>query len=80
MNLFRYIVNTRRDHDRMHFWPIRLLWSDPTARKWFGVHGWQTGTEPSDVTGFGCMPGYRRTLGWTYHLGRLKLCFGPKRA
>lgn len=68
-----------RDGVRVYMWPLRLLWSDKLASKWFGVHGW--GCKPERVryglTSFGSMPGYRKTMGWTFHLGRLKICFGP---
>lgn len=64
--------------DRIQWWPVRLKWSAPFASNWFIWHGWQTGSERSEdgSTGSGCMPGFRRVFGRTFHLGRLKICFG----
>lgn len=69
-----------RDGARVHIWPIALGWSEKLASKWFGVHGWETQADlvPDELTSFGMMPGYRQTFGWTFHLGRLKIYFGPR--
>jgi hypothetical protein len=47
-------------------WPIRLKWGAPRSSAWFTSHGWQLGTDHL----------WRRVFGWTFHLGRLKVCFG----
>ncbi len=69
----------QRDGVRVLLWPIRLLWSDKLASTWFTVHGWECAPDRVQhrLTSFGMMPGYRKTMGWTFHLGRLKVCFGP---
>lgn len=77
--LSRLFKANARDRDRLLMWPIRLRWSDPRASNWFGAHGWQVGTERCAVTSFHCIPGYRRVFGWTFHVGRLKVCFGTTR-
>lgn len=68
-----------RDGVLVYFWPIRILWSDKAASAWFCVHGWECKSieVPYRATGFGMVPGFRKTMGWTFHLGRLKVCFGP---
>ena len=65
-----------KNGSRLQFWPVRLKWGVTTS--WFSTHGWQTGSErvPVEKTSFGCMPGFRAVFGWTFHLGRLKVCFG----
>jgi hypothetical protein len=50
------------------FWPIRFSWSNETFKMpWFTWHAWQAGWV--DV-GHGA-------YGWTFHLGRFKILFGP---
>ncbi|GIN22519.1 hypothetical protein J1TS3_36530 [Siminovitchia fordii] len=55
---------------RYLYWPIKIKWSKPISKsirsKWFHKHGWQVGWD-----GFAM-----GVFGWTYHLGRLKICFG----
>lgn len=56
---------------RYLMWPIKLKWVKPLPNqnsKWFKKHGWQVGFD-----GFAMS-----VYGWTYHLGRLKICFGSK--
>lgn len=68
-----------RDGARVYLFPIRLLWGSKLSSNWFGVHGWECRPErvPYKLTSFGMMPGFRSTFGWTFHIGRLKVCFGP---
>jgi hypothetical protein len=65
--------------DRCHLWPIRISWGPKASSVWFVTHGWQTGVErcAPHETSEACMPGYRRLFGQTFHLGRLKVKFGP---
>ena len=67
-----------KDKSRWMLWPVRIKWSAASANCWFTTHGWQTGTErvPVEKTCDGCIPGFRRVFGWTFHLGRVKVCFG----
>lgn len=67
-----------KDGSRRLMRPIRLSWADPLSACWFKTHGWQVGCEACSLaeTSFGCMPGWRRVYGWTFHLGRLKIKFG----
>jgi hypothetical protein len=48
-------------------WPIRLKWGAGMSSAWFSWHGWEIGTDRL----------WRRVFGWTFHLGRLKVIFGP---
>ena len=71
-------MTNNKNGERFQNWPIRLKWGDKLSSNWFGRHGWQTGFEvvPVEQTSFGCMPGRRAVFGWTFHIGRLKVCFG----
>lgn len=73
--LFRSV---KRDGGRLRMWPIRLRWAPRSASGWFMVHGWERAADVVSLarTSFGMMPGFRQTWGWTFHLGRLKVCFG----
>lgn len=53
--------------DYYYRWPIRLKWGARPSSQWFSWHGWQLGSDRL----------WRRTFGWTFHLGRLKVMFGP---
>jgi hypothetical protein len=48
-------------------WPIRLKWSARPSSQWFSWHGWEIGRDRL----------WRTCYGWTFHLGRLKVMFGP---
>lgn len=51
------------------YWPIRLIWSPYVfTGDWFSRHGWELGSNSRG----------QHIYGWTLHLGRLKVCFGPK--
>ncbi len=67
----------QKDCARYLMWPIRLKWA-PGSSAWFKTHGWQVGDEACQLeqTQRGFMPGFRGVFGWTFHLGRLKICFG----
>lgn len=49
------------------WWPIRFKWGAGMSSQWFSWHGWELGLDHL----------WRTTFGWTYHLGRLKVIFGP---
>jgi hypothetical protein len=68
-----------KDGNRWLLWPIRLRVAEHRSKAWFKTHGWQIGFEPvpESQTAFGCMPGWRGLYGQTFHLGRLKVLFGP---
>ena len=51
-------------------WPIRLKWGAGMSSRWFAWHGWELGHDRL----------WRSVLGWTYHLGRLKIVFGGVRS
>jgi hypothetical protein len=57
---------------RYIYWPIRFKWVSKKVTgkywkyNWFNRHGWQVGWDDIAMGVFG----------WTYHLGRLKICFG----
>lgn len=51
------------------WWPIRLKWGAGMSSRWFYWHGWE-------LSGRDRL--WRRWLGWTFHLGRLKVIFGPR--
>lgn len=50
------------------WWPMRLRWGQRRSSSWFNWHGWEVG---------GLDRLWRRRFGWTFHLGRLKVMFGP---
>jgi hypothetical protein len=68
----------KRDGERIRYWPIRISWGPKLSSCWFTVHGWELPPDrvPEALSSKGSMPGYRRTFGWTFHLGRLKVKFG----
>lgn len=48
-------------------WPIRLRWGARRSSAWFTWHGIEHGPDRL----------WRVWYGWTFHLGRLKVLFGP---
>jgi len=69
-----------RDGNRHFIWPVRLGWARKTTGRFFDRHGWQVGCErvPLVETGYGCMPGFRKVFGQTFHIGALKVIAGPR--
>lgn len=54
--------------DAYFWWPVRLKWGARRSGGWFSWHGWEMGGRDRL---------WRRRFGWTYHLGRMKVIFGP---
>lgn len=75
-----FLRSTDADGCRWVRWPVRarLAFRHRAWRTWFRVHGWPAGHElvPHEQTSRGSVPGLRRLVGQTYHLGPLKLLFG----
>lgn len=66
------------DGHRVQLWPIRIRFNAAAKAKFLHRHYWQTGTESTEdgSTADGMMPGLRRVLGQTIHLGPVKLLLG----
>lgn len=58
--------HTWKARSRYLWWPVRILWADRKASRWFARHGWHVAFDGIE----------QRVYGQTFHFGRLKVCFG----
>jgi hypothetical protein len=81
---FSWLRKTDSEGSRWLRWPLRfrLVFRHGAWRTWFTAHGYPGGHElvPVELTSRGCVPGLRRLVCQTYHLGPLKLLFGRDEA
>lgn len=67
LGFFKYMIKSK---DSFNLWPIKFKISKNLlgSKTFFQGHGFETGYENG-----------KRTLGWTIHLGRLKVIIGDKK-
>ena len=69
--LWSEVTNNSGVTYRYVYWPIRigLAWRWRAWRTWFTWHGWELPPRRAEP--------YVIAFGWTFHLGPLKVKFGP---